>query len=228
MAKILVCDDEADLRKVIKKYAEFSNHEVHEAENGIDAIEMTRKNNYDIIIMDVMMPEMDGVSAVKEIRKTKQIPIIMLTARADEYDKVLGFELGVDDYVAKPFSSRELVLRIEAVLRRSGLNSNTNNEENNKEIYENNSLFIDMSAYIVKIDGENIAMALKEYDLLFYLIRNKNIAISREKLLNEVWGYDYYGDDRTLDTHIKLIRKALGKYSKLIVTVRGLGYRFDG
>lgn len=226
MAKVLVCDDEENLRKVIIKYAEFSNHEVDEACDGFEAVEKVRKNDYDIILMDVMMPEMDGFTAVKEIRKTKDIPIIMLTAKSQEYDKVLGFELGVDDYVVKPFSSKEIILRIDAILRRTATKDEPVSE--NKQIYEKNGLFVDMDAYKVTIDSKESQMTLKEYDLLFFLIRNKNIALTRERLLNEVWGYDFFGDDRTLDTHIKMLRKSLKNYSNLIVTVRGLGYRFDG
>lgn len=226
MAKVLVCDDEENLRKVIRKYAEFSNHEVDEACDGFEAVEKVRKNDYDIILMDVMMPEMDGFTAVKEIRKTKDIPIIMLTAKSQEYDKVLGFELGVDDYVVKPFSSKEIILRIDAILRRTATKDEPVSE--NKQIYEKNGLFVDMDAYKVTIDSKEAQMTLKEYDLLFFLIRNKNIALTRERLLNEVWGYDFFGDDRTLDTHIKMLRKSLKNYSNLIVTVRGLGYRFDG
>lgn len=226
MAKVLVCDDEENLRKVIRKYAEFSNHEVDEACDGFEAVEKVRKNDYDIILMDVMMPEMDGFTAVKEIRKTKDIPIIMLTAKSQEYDKVLGFELGVDDYVVKPFSSKEIILRIDAILRRTATKDETVSE--NKQIYEKSGLFVDMDAYKVTIDSKESQMTLKEYDLLFFLIRNKNIALTRERLLNEVWGYDFFGDDRTLDTHIKMLRKSLKNYSNLIVTVRGLGYRFDG
>lgn len=226
MAKVLVCDDEENLRKVIRKYAEFSNHEVDEACDGFEAVEKVRKNDYDIILMDVMMPEMDGFTAVKEIRKTKDIPIIMLTAKSQEYDKVLGFELGVDDYVVKPFSSKEIILRIDAILRRTATKDEPVSE--NKQIYEKNGLFVDMDAYKVTIDSKESQMTLKEYDLLFFLIRNKNIALTRERLLNEVWGYDFFGDDRTLDTHIKMLRKSLKNYSNLIVTVRGLGYRFDG
>lgn len=226
MAKVLVCDDEENLRKVIRKYAEFSNHEVDEACDGFEAVEKVRKNDYDIILMDVMMPEMDGFTAVKEIRKTKDIPIIMLTAKSQEYDKVLGFELGVDDYVVKPFSSKEIILRIDAILRRTATKDELVSE--NKQIYEKNGLFVDMDAYKVTIDSKEAQMTLKEYDLLFFLIRNKNIALTRERLLNEVWGYDFFGDDRTLDTHIKMLRKSLKNYSNLIVTVRGLGYRFDG
>lgn len=225
MARILVVDDEASLRKVIKKYAEYKDHEVFEAENGLESVNFLKNHkDIDIVIMDIMMPVMDGYEALKNIRGFSNIPVIMLTAKGEEYDKVLGFELGVDDYVTKPFSNNEIILRIEAVLRRSG--TNTNQKIANS--YQNKDLLVDMDAYKVSIEGEDLNLSLKEYELLFYLINNKNIALSREKILSEVWGYDFYGDDRTLDTHIKTLRKALGAYKDLIVTVRGLGYRFDG
>lgn len=225
MTKILICDDEAGLRTVIKRYAQFEGHEVKEASNGIEAIEACKKESFNIIIMDIMMPELDGFSAVKEIRKFSDVPVIMLSARGEEYDKVLGFELGVDDYVVKPFSSKEIMLRISAILRRSSKNSINNYGH---LIFTKDGFMVDMTAYKMFIDGEQVELAPKLYDLLFFLIRNKNIAIQREKILTEVWGFDYYGDDRTLDTHIKLLRKAMGPYSDLIKTLRGLGYRFEG
>jgi DNA-binding response OmpR family regulator len=225
MTKLLICDDEAGLRTVIKRYAQFEGHEVVEASNGIEAIEACKKESFDIIIMDIMMPELDGFSAVKEIRNFSDVPVIMLSARGEEYDKVLGFELGVDDYVVKPFSSKEIMLRISAILRRTA-KSSTNNDRH--IIFAKGGFMVDMTAYRMFIDGEQVELSPKLYDLLFFLIRNKNIAIQREKILTEVWGFDYYGDDRTLDTHIKLLRKALGTYSDLIKTLRGLGYRFEG
>lgn len=226
MARILICDDESGLRAVLKRYAVFEGHEVTEAENGMQAVELCRNKGFDIIIMDVMMPELDGFSAVKEIRKSSTTPVIMLSARGEEYDKVLGFELGVDDYVVKPFSSKEIMLRINAILRRTSKSSPE--AKNEHLIIKKDGLEADLTAYKVFIDGVQTDMAPKEYDLLFYLMRNKNIAISREKLLTEVWGYDYCGDDRTLDTHIKLLRKSLGPYASLITTLRSLGYRFEG
>lgn len=225
MTKILICDDEAGLRTVIKRYAQFEGHEVKEASNGIEAIEACKKESFNIIIMDIMMPELDGFSAVKEIRRFSDVPVIMLSARGEEYDKVLGFELGVDDYVVKPFSSKEIMLRISAILRRSSKNSINNYGH---LIFTKDGFMVDMTAYKMFIDGGQVELAPKLYDLLFFLIRNKNIAIQREKILTEVWGFDYYGDDRTLDTHIKLLRKAMGPYSDLIKTLRGLGYRFEG
>jgi len=225
MARILICDDEAGLRAVIKRYARFEGHEVTEAGDGTEAVRACKKDNFDIIIMDVMMPELDGFSAVKEIRKSADTPILMLSARGEEYDKVLGFEIGVDDYVVKPFSSKEIMLRIGAILRRTGKNAA---DGEGHVVFTKGGLEVDMTAYKVTVDGETAEMAPKLYDLLFFLIRNKNIAVPREKLLTEVWGYDYFGDDRTLDTHMKLLRKALGPYAGFITTLRGLGYRFEG
>ncbi len=228
MAKILICDDESGLRSVIKRYAIFEGHEVVEASNGMEAVELCRDTFFDIIIMDVMMPELDGFSAVKEIRKKLDTPVIMLSARGEEYDKVLGFEVGVDDYVVKPFSSKELMLRVNAILRRNRAVEEREKNVEEHEIFKNGSLIVDLTAYKVSIDGKTIDMAPKEYELLFYLVRNKGIAVPREKILTEVWGFDYFGDDRTLDTHMKLLRKSLGEYGKLIVTLRGIGYRLEG
>ena len=225
MARILVCDDEPSLRKVIKKYAEYKDFEAEETSNGQEAIDKLKQSKFDILVLDIMMPVVDGFEALKEIRTFSNIPVIMLTARAEEYDKVLGFELGVDDYVTKPFSNSEIILRIEAILRRSNSTDPVNTEKNT---YQYKDLFVDMDAYKVLIGDKNINLSLKELELLFYLIQNKNIALTRSQILSEVWGYDFFGDDRTLDTHIKTLRKALGDYKDLIVTVRGLGYRFDG
>ena len=221
MAKLLIVDDEQKIREMIRKYAVFEGHQVYEASDGFTAIQMAEENNYDLIIMDVMMPELDGFSAVKAIRKFKQTPVIMLSARGEEYDRIHGFEVGIDDYVVKPFSVKELMMRVQAILARGGNYSN----ESNTVSFE--GLTLDYSARIVTIDGKRVDLSPKEYELLFYLAKNKNIALSRERLITEIWGYDYYGDDRTLDTHIKLLRKSLGKYQKFIVTVRGVGYRFD-
>jgi DNA-binding response OmpR family regulator len=228
LAKILICDDEAGLRAVIRRYAVFEGHEVMEASGGREAVQLCQENTFDIIIMDIMMPDMNGFQAVKEIRKKYDTPIMMLSARGEEYDKVMGFELGIDDYVLKPFSSKEIMLRISAILRRVEKNKSAGVDNCGHVIYEKDGLKADMTAYKVFIDGVEIDMAPKEYDLLFFLIRNKNIAVPREKILTEVWGFNYYGDDRTLDTHMKLLRKSLGPYAQLIKTLRGLGYRFDG
>ena len=227
MAKILVVDDEEKLRALIKRYADFEGHEVVEASDGMEAVELCQKDTFDIIIMDIMMPELDGFSAVKEIRKTSDTPVIMLSARGEEYDKLHGFDLGIDDYVVKPFSSKEIMRRVNAILRRVGNNTQSTSDEEHI-IFEKEGLFADFTAHKVTVDGVLTNMSPKEYDLLFYMIKNKNIALTREKLITEVWGYDYYGDDRTLDTHIKLLRQSLGIYSKFIVTLRSLGYRFEG
>ena len=221
MAKILVVDDEIKIREIIKEYAEFEGYEVAQAEDGMQAVEMVKNQDFDIIIMDVMMPKLDGYSACKEIRKIKQIPAIMLSARGEEYDKLFGFEIGVDDYVVKPFSPKELMARIRAVLNRASASQRT------EDVIRYEGLEINFTAREVKIDGEKVSMTPKEYDLLFYLVKNMNIALSREKLLEEVWGFDFYGDDRTVDTHIKMLRNSLGKYRNLIVTLRGMGYKFE-
>jgi DNA-binding response OmpR family regulator len=224
MAKILICDDEPGLRAVIKRYARFEGHETAEAGNGIEAVEACKKEQFDIIIMDIMMPELDGFAAVKEIRKTSDVPVIMLSARGEEYDKVLGFEYGVDDYVVKPFSSKEIMLRIAAILRRKTTAAPDNGKH---EIFTKDGFTADMTAYKVTVDGKQTELAPKLYDLLFFLIRNRNTAVPREKILTEVWGYKNIDDVRTLDTHMKLLRKAMGRYAGLITTLRGHGYRFE-
>ena len=224
MSRILVVDDEFRIRQIIRKYAEFEGHSVEEAVDGMQAIEVCRSNEFDIIIMDVMMPELDGFSACREIRKFTQTPIIMLSARGEEYDKIHGFELGGDDYVVKPFSPKELMMRVNAVIKRS---NGGNNPELKKDIFTYEGLSVDFSARIVTIDGNRVEMTPKEYELFFYMVKNKGLALTREKLISEVWGYDFFGDERTLDTHIKLLRKSLGEYSRCIVTLRGVGYRFE-
>jgi len=224
MYKILIVDDEPMIRSLIKKYADFEGHMTVEVENGMDAVGICKKDDFDIIIMDVMMPELDGFSAVREIRKTKNTPVIMLSARGEEYDRIHGFELGIDDYVVKPFSGKELMLRIGAIMNRAGADRQA---EKVNEIVSFEGLTVDFTGRFVYINGNKTDMTPKEYELFFFFVRNKNIALSREKLITEVWGYDFYGDDRTLDTHIKLLRKSLGEYSKFIVTLRGMGYRFE-
>ena len=231
MYNILVVDDEARIRSIIKKYAEFEGHSVAEAGDGMEAVRLCRKEKYDLIIMDIMMPELDGFSACREIRKVTDTPIIMLSARGEEYDKINGFELGIDDYVVKPFSPKELMLRIEAIMKRvSRKGAADENVKKPNVIVEldGGGLRADLTARLVYIKGERIDMSPKEYDLFFYMLDNRNVALSREKLISEVWGYDFYGDARTLDTHVKLLRKSLGEYSKYIVTLRGVGYRFEG
>ena len=222
VARLLVVDDEEKIRSMIKKYAVYEGHEIVEASNGFEAIEMCQNRSFDLIIMDIMMPELDGFSACKEIRKMSQTPIIVLSARGEEYDKIHGFEVGIDDYVVKPFSVKELMMRIQAILKRT----NAMNEQG-KEILVFEGLSIDFTGRIVMVDNQVIDLSPKEYDLLFFMVRNRGIALTRERLISEVWGYDYFGDDRTLDTHIKLLRKRLGEYQKFIVTLRGVGYRFE-
>ena len=226
MYHLLVVDDEAKIRMLIRKYAEFEGHQVTEAENGMEAVELCRKDphRFDLIIMDVMMPELDGFSAVAEIRKVSQAPVLMLSARGEEYDRIHGFELGVDDYVVKPFSPKELMMRVNAIMNRV----RPQEEDQHRNTVSFQGLTIDFDARIVTVDGQRAELSPKEYDLLVYLVQNKNIALTREMLITNVWGYDFYGDDRTLDTHIKLLRRSLGPYSKFIVTLRGVGYRFEG
>ncbi len=227
MYHILVVDDEARIRSIIRKYAEFEGHTVTEAGDGMEAVRLCRKETFDIIILDIMMPELDGFSACREIRKTSQTPIIMLSARGEEYDKINGFESGVDDYVVKPFSPRELLLRVEAVMKRTKSAATQAAQQNQVLEFDGGGLKADLTARIVYVDGERVEMSPKEYELFFYLLRNRNVALTRERLISEVWGYDFYGDARTLDTHVKLLRKSLGKYSDYIVTLRGVGYRFE-
>ncbi len=223
MEKILVVDDEEKIRAIIRKYGEFEGYEVTEVCDGMEAIEICKKQDFDVMILDVMMPELDGFSTCREIKKIKDIPVIMLSARGEEYDRIHGFELGIDDYVVKPFSPKELMMRVKVVIGRNSDKS----MKNGHEIFTAEGLVVDFTGRTVTVDGERVDMSPKEYDLLFYMVRNRNIALSREKLITEVWGYDYYGDDRTLDTHIKLLRSSLGDYRKFLVTLRGVGYRFE-
>lgn len=222
--KLLIVDDEAKIRELIAKYAVFEGYEYAEAENGMEAIEKARTQSVDLIVMDIMMPELDGFSAAREIRKTKpDVPIILLSARGEEYDKIHGFELGIDDYVVKPFSPKELMMRVGAVLRRT----RTAPVEEAHEVVEIEGMTVDYTARRVTIDGQAVDLSPKEYELLFYMVRNRGIALTRDKLISEVWGFDFFGDDRTLDTHIKLLRKQLGDYARCITTLRGVGYRFE-
>lgn len=216
--KILVCDDEQLIREVIKEYLCLEGYEVSEAIDGEEAVNKARENDYSLIIMDIMMPNKDGYQACKEIKKFSDVPFIMLSARSEEYDKLIGFDLGIDDYVTKPFSPKELVARVKAVIKRS---------IGEESIYKFDGLVIDDKAHDVIIDGEKIYLTPKEYELLKYFVTNKNIALSREQLLTNVWGYDFYGNDRTIDTHVKTLRRNLNNYGDLIKTVRGIGYKFE-
>ena len=220
--KILIVDDEKLIRDVIKEYLINEGFEVVEAENGIEAIERCNKNIIDLIILDIMMPKMDGYSAYKEIAKETRIPTILLSARGEEYDKLFGFELGIDDYVVKPFSPKELMARINVVITR-----HKGASQAAQSVLKFEGLEINVPARTVSVDGKRVELTPKEYDLLFYLIENKNIALSRDKLLSDIWGYDFFGDDRTIDTHIKNLRNNLGEYRKFIVTLRGVGYKFE-
>lgn len=218
--KLLVVDDEKLIRDVIREYAESENYKVLEASDGENAISVMEKNpDVDLIIMDIMMPKLDGYSSCKEIFKIKKYPVIMLSARKEEYDKLLGFELGIDDYVTKPFSPKELMARIKAILAR------VNNQTDDIFVYK--KLEVNYKAHSVKIDGKELKITPKEYQLLINFIKNDGIALSREQLLSTIWGYDFFGDDRTVDTHIKMLRKNLGEYGDLIVTVRSVGYKFE-
>ncbi len=218
--KVLIVDDEEMIRCVLKEYVEFEGGTAFEAVDGMQAVKLCRENDFDIILMDVMMPRLDGFSAVKEIKKIKNVPVIMLSARGEEYDKLFGFEIGVDDYVTKPFSPKEVMARIHAVLKRGA-------QENVNDIVTFEGLTIDMVGRNVFVDGEKAELTPKEYEILFYFVKNKGIALTREKLLMDVWGFDFYGDDRTVDTHIKMLRSNLKQYRKFIVTLRGLGYKFE-
>ena len=222
--KLLIVDDEVMIRQVLCEYAEFEGYETDEAENGMDAIIKCRQTTYDLIIMDIMMPKLDGFSAVKEIKKIADTPVLMLSARNEEYDKLFGFELGVDDYVVKPFSPKEVMARISAIIKRR---TTSNATQNDNDVLKFQGLEVDMKGRNVFVDGEKVDLTPKEYELLFYMVTNKGIALSREKLLSDVWGFDFYGDDRTVDTHIKTLRSRLKDYKKFIVTLRGMGYKFE-
>lgn len=223
--KLLIVDDESRIRTLIAKYAAFEGYAWEEAADGMEAIEKARDGSIGLVILDIMMPELDGFSAAREMRKFRpNLPIILLSARGEEYDKIHGFELGIDDYVVKPFSPKELMMRVAAVLRRSG---KAEPQENAHEVVEIQGMKVDFTARRVTVDGETVDLSPKEYELLFYMVRNRGIALSLDRLISEVWGFDFFGDDRTLDTHIKLLRKQLGDYARYITTLRGVGYRFE-
>lgn len=220
MYRLLLVDEEEKIREVLKEYAIFEGYEVVEAKDGMEAVSICKEQTFDLIIMDVMMPRLDGFSACKEIKKFTDTPVLMLSARGEEYDKLFGFEMGVDDYVVKPFSPKEVMARVKVIISR-------HRPEKNENVLKFGGLEIDILGRNVLVDGERTEMTPKEYELLFYLVRNKNIALSREKLLSDVWGFDFFGDDRTIDAHIKMLRTSLGKYRDHIVTLRGLGYKFE-
>ena len=220
MYRLLVVDEEDKIREVLKEYATFEGYDVVEAKDGMEAVNICKEQTFDLIIMDVMMPRLDGFSACKEIKKFSDTPVLMLSARSEEYDKLFGFEIGADDYVVKPFSPKEVMARVKVIINR-------HKPEKNDSTIKIDGLEIDIAGRNVFVDGVRAEMTPKEYELLFYLVRNKNIALSREKLLTDVWGFDFYGDDRTIDAHIKMLRTSLGKYRDHIVTLRGLGYKFE-
>ncbi len=219
MTKILIVDDEVKIRDVVKEYAKVSGMEAHEASDGLEALNMVREEDYDVIIMDIMMPNMDGYTAVSKIKEIKDVPMIMLSARVEEFDKLSGFDLGIDDYVTKPFSPKELIARISALANRA--------KGKVHESYTFSGLVVDITGRTVSIDGERVSLTPKEFDLLVFLIQHKDQALSRDVLLDKVWNYNYYGDYRTVDTHIKMLRQNLGVYRDYVVTVRGVGYKFE-
>ena len=222
MYKLLIVDDEPRIRESIREYAEFNDYDVTEAADGMTAVGLCKLNKFDLIILDIMMPKLDGFEACKKIKEIDDVPIIMLSARGEEYDKLRGFDLGIDDYVVKPFSTKELMARINVILeRRNGAKAPVTDEMNF------GGLSVNMIARTVSVDGTRVDLTPKEYELLFYLINNKNIALSRDRLLSDIWGYDFFGDDRTIDTHIKNLRNNLGPYRDYIVTLRGVGYKFE-
>lgn len=220
MYRLLIVDDESKIREVLREYAEFEGYSVTEASDGMEAVRLCRENDFDLVVMDIMMPKLDGFSAVKEIRKIKNTPVLMLSARGEEYDKLFGFELGADDYVVKPFSPKEVMARINAIIGRD-------QGKNRKSALKFDGLVIDVEARDVFVDGDKVDLTPKEFELLVYLASNKNRALSREQLLKEIWGYDFFGDDRTIDTHIKMLRNNIGPYRENIVTLRGIGYKFE-
>lgn len=224
MSRILIVDDDEKVRLVIKSYAESAGYLTDEASDGASAVKMIMTNTYDLVTMDIVMPVRDGFKACEQIRRFSRIPIIIVSERSGTQDRIRGFELGADDYVTKPFSPRELVLRIKAVLSRMGDKKDATTGHHK---YIDGGLTVDFSARTVMIDGKNVNLTPREYELLFYLVRNRGLALTRDKLLTAVWGCDYYGDERTLDTHIKKLRKALAEYGSRIVTLRGVGYKFE-
>ena len=222
MVKILIVDDEASIRNIIKEYLDFAEYSYKEAENGIQALEIVKKENFDLIILDIMMPELDGISVLKEIRKNSDTPVILLTARGNEYDKLIGFEMGADDYLSKPFSPKELLARIKSILKRS---SGQSPSKTNRMVFKD--MVIDVAAHKVTIKDQEINLTPKEFELLLCLCKSPNVVFNRTQILSEVWGYDFYGDDRTVDTHIKMLRGSLGEYRSTIKTVWGIGYKFE-
>lgn len=222
MQKILIVDDEERIRDIISQYVEFEGFEFDEACDGLKAIDKVKQGDFDLVIMDIMMPNCDGISALREIRAFSEIPVILLTAKGEEYDKVFGFDLGADDYVVKPFSPKELMSRIKAILKRT-----QKTIEDNDSIYKFKGLEVNPKSYEIKIDNNVITVTPKEFELLNFFINNKNVVITRDTILNKIWGYDFFGDSRTVDTHIKMLRGSLGEYRDLIKTIWGVGYKYE-
>jgi DNA-binding response OmpR family regulator len=223
-ARILLVDDEERIRDMIKEYTSLEDYDIDEASNGIEALELFKQHKYSLIILDVTMPKIDGFTVCREIRKTSNVPVIMLTARGEEYDKLFGFELGVDDYIIKPFSPKELLARMKAIIRRSSSGDIDTKKENSVTL---EGLVVEFDSRNTYVNGNIVTITPKEYSLLTFFIKNPNRVFSREQLLNEVWGYDFIGDDRTVDTHIKMLRVSIKEYRKFIVTVWGTGYKFE-
>ena len=223
MPRILIADDEPDIIALISRYAQREGYEVVSVEDGSQAVRACREEDFDAIVMDVMMPDTDGFSACKQIRAFKDIPVLMLSARSTEYDKLFGFEVGVDDYVTKPFSPKELMARIKVIIAR-----HQRTDKKPSGVFSAGGIEIDTLGHTVSIDGEKVELTAKEYDILLLMMKNRCIVFSRDRILNEVWGYDYYGDDRTVDWQIKLLRSKLGEKRGCIATVRGVGYKFEG
>ena len=222
--KILLVDDEERIRDMIREYTSLEEFHIDEASDGVEALKLFKQSQYSLIVLDVMMPRMDGWSVCREIRKTSQVPIIMLTARGEEYDKLCGFELGVDDYIIKPFSPKELLARMKAIIRRSS-SAGDSTPKGDRASFE--GLVVEFNSRNVYVDRNIVSLTPKEYELLSFFVHNPNMVFSRDQLLNSVWGYDFIGDDRTVDTHIKMLRESLGIYRKFIVTVWGTGYKFE-
>ena len=217
MIKILIADDEEKIRTVVREYGRINGYEVYEAGDGEEAIRMTEEERFDLVILDIMMPNLDGFTACRQIKAKRDVPVIMLSARTEEYDKLLGFELGIDDYVTKPFSPKELMARIKVILERNKVYTGS--------VIRFEGLEVNEEAHVVKVDGKEVRLTNKEYDLLVFFLKNRNVALTRERILNEVWGYKFYGDERTVDTHVKMLRQSIDPYGEKIITVRGVGYK---
>lgn len=222
MQKVLIADDEARIRDILKEYLDFEGFSYDEAEHGVQAVNMVKENSYDLVILDIMMPKVDGFTALREIRKFSSVPVIMLSARGEEYDKLFGFEMGVDDYITKPFSPKEVMARIKAVLKRT-----SNKQETSNAVIVIGGLEIDEISRKVTVDGSVASLTPKEFDILLFMAKNKGVVFSREKILEKIWGYEFFGEDRTVDTHIKMLRNSLGKYRSLIKTVWSVGYKLE-